>query len=225
MNSTSVLIILIIVIMFYMPVIRETIVTQPEKVCLDNQRCYLVSSRYGDASKIMAAKLLDSLHNDCLLLVRHMRNNYLWNTNMKDPAVNLRKILAKNLTTRYNADVIVENVPISNTDTSYTIDKGGKLAICLRNKQSDYYTFESYPELQFVAFHELSHIATDVPHHNDDFWVVFKVLLEEAERVKIYTPKNYSINPIIYCGLNVRYNPYFDENINEMDLYHRLDTI
>lgn len=220
------LVVLIILIIVYTgQMIQETLVAQPEKVCLE-ERCYTVSGRFGK-SKQRAAVILNSLHNDALTLVRYMRDKYLWGfpANSTDPGIRIRKIFANNLTTRYNADVLVEHVPVGNKDTSYTIDKGKKLAVCLREKETGAYDFENYPELLFVTLHELSHIATDVAHHHDNFWVVFKVILCEAQNAGIYTPIDYSKYPIVYCGLNVRYNPYFDQSIDESQLFPVIDQI
>ena len=96
-------------------------------------------------------------------------------------------------------------------DTSYTLDKGDILSMCLRSGSGDLEDFET---LKFVYLHELTHIAANVYQHPDRFWELFKVLLIAAERAGLYQPIDYEKYPREYCNrLTISYNPYFDEGL------------
>ena len=64
--------------------------------------------------------------------------------------------------------------------------------------------------LMFVVLHELTHMMNNKWDHHLDFWLLFKFLLTNAADIGIYSPVNYKIYPINYCGLDLYYNPYFD---------------
>jgi hypothetical protein len=70
----------------------------------------------------------------------------------------------------------------------------------------------------FVVIHELAHIANERWGHSSEsqFWEIFKFLLHEAKLCGMHTPVDYSKYPVMYCGLNVNYNPYFDDNVKKM---------
>jgi hypothetical protein len=62
--------------------------------------------------------------------------------------------------------------------------------------------------------HEMAHIGNyNGWGHNKRFWSVFKFLLEEAKESKIYKPINWADYPTKYCGLDVKYNPLFDNTV------------
>ena len=52
----------------------------------------------------------------------------------------------------------------------------------------------------YVAIHELAHIACESVGHTDEFWDIFKKMLFEGAKIKIYKPVDYSVNPTSYCG-------------------------
>jgi len=125
------------------------------------------------------------------------------------------KLLVRN----YNPNRIVENSPENpDNDTSYTINKGAVLAICLREKDPETmndpstYDFESMQDLIFVTYHELTHMAMRERNHPPKFWELFKFMLLEAEHAGIFKSTNYAHYPIIYCGLKIQYNPRYDNN-------------
>lgn len=128
----------------------------------------------------------------------------------------IRGTMAKNLYKRYGgAKALRETNPINKEgDTSYTIDKGDVLSLCLRSGSGDLHDFDT---LKFIFLHELTHIAADVYQHPTKFWQLFKILLQEAEVAGLYSPVDYSKSPIKYCGkLVVSYNPYFDNTLYNM---------
>ena len=64
--------------------------------------------------------------------------------------------------------------------------------------------------LMFVAIHEMSHIATKSVGHTKEFWGNFKFLLQNAVKMGIYKPKNYKKKNMLYCGMKITDNPYYD---------------
>jgi hypothetical protein len=92
--------------------------------------------------------------------------------------------------------------------SSYTINKGDLMALCLRHKQADH-PFHNYNTLQFVTIHELAHIASISEGHNKEFIDNFRFLLREANALGYYEPVNYANAPITYCGVKVTNNPFF----------------
>ena len=89
--------------------------------------------------------------------------------------------------------------------SSFTVNKGELISVCVRDKD-DNSQFHNHQLLLFVIIHELAHIASSSFGHNDEFNTNFKWLLHEAQNVG-YTPIDYSINPVTYCGVNVTNNP------------------
>lgn len=226
----SLVIVMLIVMIIYQAwqsSIYELMVIQPVKSCSKKDgRCYTVSSVYDNTEG--AADIFARINKDMLTVIRYMRNNYLWNpryTNSKDPAILLRKILVSHMLSRYSAESLAENIPKSLKSTSYTDDKGKKVALCLREKHSGSNQLEQYERVLFVGLHELAHISTNIRDHEEPFWYIFKVLLIEAHKSGVYNPIDYEKVPIDVCGLKVEYNPYFDTSLNESYLYGMLGRI
>lgn len=92
--------------------------------------------------------------------------------------------------------------------SSYTINKGELLSICVRYKP-DNSKFHNDNTIWFVLMHELAHVMSITEGHGEEFMKNFKFLLVESEKMNIYTPIDYSNNNITYCGVRVTNNPYF----------------
>ena len=97
----------------------------------------------------------------------------------------------------------------SKGQTSYTINKGEMMHLCLRHKNDDK-SLHDHNLLMFVTIHELAHIMSKSIGHNQEFYKNFKFLLTEAVEAGIYSPVNFQNNPVNYCGVNVTNNPYFE---------------
>ena len=124
---------------------------------------------------------------------------YLYTNKKSDPRT-------KRLIKRLN-DISIEEAPFEPNVSSYTINKGELISLCIRNKKNK--QFHNYQTLLFVVIHELAHVASVTKGHNKEFIDNFKWLLKIAKQANIYMPQNYSINPIEYCGVKVTNNPYF----------------
>jgi len=109
------------------------------------------------------------------------------------------------LARKFNPNNLTENAP-GGKYTAYSVNKGEQLSLCLRNVEDN--TFIDNNTIYFVAIHELAHIMTDEIGHTPKFWSNMKYLLEKAHEIGIYTPVDYSISPVNYCGKEVKTTPY-----------------
>ncbi len=188
----------------------ETFVTR-SNVCNEvDGRCYNVVEKFTDPVK--ASQLLAELNLFCLEVMKHLRTKYLWNYNNNAEA----RGIVRHLLSNYNPDGILENAPTGNVNTSYVDDKGREFGICLREKQSGSNNFHTMHDLHFVVLHELSHMANINYGHEDDFWEIFKFILQEAMEANLHIPINYAKYPMNYCSLVVSHNPYFDRTIRNI---------
>jgi hypothetical protein len=145
-----------------------------------------------------ASDLLANTTENLEKLVEHLKNSYPEQDNVK--------YLVKN----FNPKKIKEILPTSEY-TAYSENKGEKIAFCLnKNDKNDLDNLIEENTLMFVALHELSHLATQSIGHNDEFWSNFKFILQESEKIGIYTPVDYKKNKTDYCGMTIKDNPYFD---------------
>jgi len=145
----------------------------------------------------LAADLLANTTLKMKKLVKHMQNNYIINDNVQR--------LIKN----FNPQSIVETLPNSEY-TAYSENKGEKIAFCL-NTTKDGDKLIDKNTLMFVSIHELAHTMTESVGHTDEFWNNFKFLLENASKINIYRPVDYSKHPTNYCGMTINENPLFSK--------------
>jgi hypothetical protein len=95
--------------------------------------------------------------------------------------------------------------------TSYTVNKGEEMGLCLRNKNKVSDIIKNMDTIKFVFAHELSHIFTITTHHTPEFWNNFKWLLGLIYKNKLLPVVDYKRKPEVYCGLEIKHNPYLDD--------------
>ena len=144
----------------------------------------------------LAADLLARTTEKLKKLVAHMKEKYPDRENVK------------RLVNGFNPKRVNETLPTSEY-TAYSENKGEKLAFCLNKKKGGNKLIDENT-LTFVALHELAHIMTKSIGHTKEYWDNFKFLLEEAVKIKIYTPVNYKEKPITYCSMEIDDNPLFN---------------
>ena len=144
----------------------------------------------------LAADKLAKVNQNMKSLVEHCKNNF-------DSEERIKR-----LTEGFNPKKITETLPTSEF-TAYSENKGEKIAFCLDTEKKNKGRLIDLNTLTFVAIHELSHVATKSVGHTPEFWANFKFLLQEAEKINIYKPVDYSKNPKKYCGMEINDNPYF----------------
>ena len=155
--------------------------------------CVRERSKLKEASDLLA-KTTMKLEK----LVDHVKTNYEHEERVQR--------LVKN----FKSDKIKEILPTSEY-TAYSENKGEKIAFCLSKKdKKDLNHMIDENTLTFVALHEMSHLATKSIGHKDEFWENFKFLIEQANKINIYTPVDYEKKKAEYCGMTIKDNPYFD---------------
>jgi len=211
----ALIIIIIIVIIFST---RESRV----KICDNITKCKREWNLLAEyPNKAEAAHLLSKLHISMINFMRYLKLKY--KISVTDEEINSEdekkyknnyayKIVSAILK-NYNPDNFYENNPKTSKETSFTVNKGESMYLCLRTKENPH-KLVNYDILMFVMLHEISHIGNyDGWGHDKKFWTVFKFILHEAKNSGVYTPTDYRIYPENYCGLNVRYNPYYDDTL------------
>lgn len=122
----------------------------------------------------------------------------------KDPSLKLDEPYQL-LLSRFNPDVLEEN-DINADSTSYSENKGEKIVVCLRDKAPPY-PFVDDNTVMFVLIHELAHLMTSSVGHTPEFWTNMRLLLQDCIKIGVYTPVNYSKNPVKYCGMTISDTP------------------
>jgi predicted metal-dependent hydrolase len=152
-------------------------------------RKYVVKS-VPDKQK--AADLLAKINRRLILLVEHMETHL-------DEFV---KEDVDRLVANFNPDNISEGTDKANY-TSYSINKGEKIIFCLRSRDEKESIID-INTLMYVAVHELGHLMTAEIGHTPSFWSNFKILLEEAVDLGLYTATDYKAQPVKYCGMKIK---------------------
>ena len=159
-------------------------------------KSYLVKGGFEDYQQ--ASDILSRLNVINKRLIEHMNKKYGGNKYIDN---------INSLMKNYNENVIAENIPYGTVNTSYVLNKGDAIRLCLR----DPYTkkIHDFDTLLFVNLHELSHIFDTGWGHEKDFWAGFKVILENAKEIGVYKPVDFKMYPRRYCGMVINSNPYF----------------
>ena len=153
------------------------------------QKSYLIKNTENKYEKVkMIDKLLESLN----ILLEDLKTNE--ELNIESDIDEIQERLKKS--------EVLEN--ITDSDTSYTVNKGEKLVICLADRETD--NIYSYNLLMYVLLHELAHIINTTYGHDDNFKKVFKIITQRAVDLNLYTYEDYKKSPKNYCGLTLNTN-------------------
>ena len=102
--------------------------------------------------------------------------------------------------------------------TSYSVNKGEKIHLCLRQREGNNESLVSEHVMVFVALHEMAHVVTPSLGHGPDFWNNFGWLLKQAEAIKIYEYQDFKAQPVSYCGMHITDSPAYDPKKDGTDL-------
>ena len=102
--------------------------------------------------------------------------------------------------------------------TSYSVNKGEKVHLCLRQRQGQNESLVEENVMVFVALHEMAHVITPSVGHGPDFWNNFGWLLKQAESLGIYHYQDFKAQPVSYCGLHITDSPSYDPKKDGTDL-------
>lgn len=102
--------------------------------------------------------------------------------------------------------------------TSYSVNKGEKIHLCLRQREGANESLVDENVMVFVALHEMAHTITPTIGHGPDFWNNFGWLLKQAEAKGIYQFQDFKAHPVSYCGLHITDSPAYDPKKDGTDL-------
>jgi hypothetical protein len=169
----------------------------------------------GDNTKEHAADSLAKINKFIESFIDYLKDKYMDNPILahSDKTIHVNpRMVTQNLIDRYaGSDVISEHRPDNLSETSYALNKQ-YIRFCLRNPD-DSDAIHKLSILQFVALHEITHLAIDATDHPDQFWETFKFLLKNSDEAGLHIPIDYVNTPIRYCGLKITYNPYYDSSL------------
>jgi hypothetical protein len=98
-------------------------------------------------------------------------------------------------------DVKFKETPKASNYTSYSVNKGEELFLCIRSKKTN--EIHSINDLLYVAIHEIAHIGCPEIGHTNLFFKINLYLLKKAVEFNLYKYDNYNNNPREYCGINL----------------------
>ena len=155
---------------------------------VDNKE-YLVRNS-EDKSK--AANTLANIKENIKKLVTHLKNTINKHNGEKE--------YINNLVNR-TKEINIMETPADEKNTSYTINKGEKIVICLRSKLLN--EIHDINTIMYVVIHELAHVACPEFGHTPLFKKIFIFLLKESHKINIYIPIDYRKKPQDYCGMTI----------------------
>lgn len=162
---------------------------------IDN-KFYLVRDLYD---KQIACNMLASIKNNIIILINYLKTNK--NDKYKDYKINIERLEERIY------DVNISENPNKNKDTSYSINKGEELVLCLRSKNNPD-TFHNNNLIFYVVLHEISHIASpfyepEFKGHGPQFKRVFGFLTGVAIELNLYNKIDFNKKPEEYCGMYI----------------------
>lgn len=138
-------------------------------------------------------------------------NIYRKTINILNIAMNDIKINTKfsnQIKTIYNklksTEIITSFINNNDNETSYNINKGEQIILCLKSKKSG--KFHDINTLMYVFIHEISHIGCANYEHDNSFYDLNLYLLNIAIKHNIYKFVNYELHPVEYCGMELNSN-------------------
>lgn len=185
-KSLFALIILILFTSYYLIFFEKPIYV---KSTIDN-KYYLVRNL---PDKQTSADTLAYIRNRLLYLTNHMLASTPYELKQYFDTLNYRLqnvIISENIHDIYY--------------TSYSVNKGEHLVFCMRSRKYGSHDHKHDLNLMmYVALHELSHIACPEYGHTELFTKIFKHIIENAIYLGIYTPIDFKMRPIEYCGMYI----------------------
>lgn len=125
----------------------------------------------------------------------------------------------KRLLQRFQPDPerLLESTPDAD-HTSYSVNKGEKVHLCLRQRQGSDEGLVNENVMVFVSLHEMAHMITDSIGHEPEFWNNFGWLLKEAEKIGVYQYQDFKAHPVRYCGTQITDAPIYDPQKDGADI-------
>lgn len=187
---------------------------------------YRVSTRLTPAQQRESARMLAALNSRIMRLINHLHEKYQLSDDHREPlemsasprgpdAERMRPLReqVRRLLQLYQPDRLEESLPSPRSAaTSFTVGKGERMAICMRDKRT--HLMYDIDTLMFVTVHELAHVACPesglADPHTERFWEIFRFLLLECEEIQLFNIRDYTRNPVDYAGIRIHYSPIHD---------------
>ncbi len=118
---------------------------------------------------------------------------------------------------RPDAERLLESTP-DEEHTSFSVNKGQKVHLCLRQRQGANENLVDENIMIFVALHEMAHMITKSIGHEPEFWNNFGWLLREAEKIGVYQYQDFKAQPVAYCGVQITDQPRYDPSKDGQDV-------
>lgn len=185
------IVILLVIIAYYFISLSRMNDTIYEKSGLDNKE-YLVLN-LDDKDK--ASYMLSIINKRINILKKYLSENIDKYPEYK-PYIEQFNDRTKNI-------VLQENPP-NGKYTSYTVDKGKEIALCLRSKNTG--ELHDINLVMYVVLHELAHVACPEVDHTELFKKIFIFLIQIANMLDVYHQTDYQGIPHEYCGLTISEN-------------------
>lgn len=106
----------------------------------------------------------------------------------------------KNIKNKLDNLYVCEN-PLDNNYTSYTVNKGEKIVLCIRDKKTK--KLQDINDILYVAIHEISHIGCPEYGHTNIFNEINYYILKKAVDFNIYKYVDYFKVNKPYCGIEL----------------------
>ena len=149
---------------------------------------------YNDNLTKDKANLLETIVKNMCILKNYLIKN-IDSDDLKEYSPYIKQ-LDKNF--NENRTSVYETDPHSDL-TSYSVNKGEELSICLKSKSSG--QLHNINLLMYVVIHEMSHFACPEIGHGELFQKIFKKFTEIAIKLDIYNYDDYNTKPVEYCGM------------------------
>jgi hypothetical protein len=147
---------------------------------------------YKDNNKNEKANLIAQIVANMYILRDYLYDNINNYPDFKESIIQLKNNFNKNRTSVYETD---PNIDL----TSYSVNKGEELSICLQDKNTN--KLYDINLLMYVIVHEMSHFACSEIGHGDLFQKIFNKFLLVAMEINLYKKIDFVNNPVNYCGL------------------------
>lgn len=183
-------VILVAILVYYLGKLSESEATYIKSNVTNRE--YLVQNL---DDKTEASDLLGRIHQRIMILKQYLHQNI-----DKYPEF---KPYIKQFCNRIHNVTLTENA-FDGKYTSYTVNKGEEIALCLRSKSDG--KLHNINIIMYVVLHELSHVACPEIDHTPLFKKIFVFYLQTAIKLQIYEYVDCTTEHCEYCGLTIKEN-------------------
>lgn len=194
------LIIVIVCLYLFQVTYRSYIDKRAIVSTIDNHE-YVIrhASTKTDEELVESANTLAEINRRVLLLITHLETAEHLKTQEN-------RMFLKMLIQNYNPSIISE-AAVDERFTTFMVNKE-EMHICLRTRNDEKAV---YPinTLMYVVIHELAHLCNyddegkPIIGHGPEFKRIFRILIEESIKIRIYEYVNYFNQPVEYCGMTI----------------------